>query len=69
MKKYADAAASFFCAAMFLPCAWKFGVRCGVQEGRGYYVFLGLVWLAGAAVWMVRGVRRWKTNNQRTDNV
>ena len=65
MKEYGAALTDFFCAAMFLRCAWIFGVVNGVQEGRGYYVLLGLVWLAGALIWAVRGVcalRREKMN-------
>ena len=61
MKKYRAVLADFFCAAMFGVNAWGFGVTIGVQEGRDYYVLLGLVWLAGAIIWTVRGVHALKT--------
>lgn len=69
MKKYGTVLADFFCAAMFGVNAWGFGVAIGVQEGRGYYVLLGLVWLAGGLIWAERGVRALRRTNNQTDEV
>ena len=63
MKRFWSVFSSFFCAAAFLPCAWKFGMVEGLQAGSGYDVFLGLLWLAGAVLWAVRCIRALKSEN------
>ena len=40
-----------------------FGIVLGLNRGSGYYVCLGLAWLVGAVIWIVRGVQKWKENN------
>ena len=48
------------CAAVWL--------RRGFREADGFYVFLGLVWLSGAVIWVVRTVRFQKINRDETEN-
>ena len=55
---------SFLCAALFLVNACMYGIVLGLKRDSGYYVCLGLAWLAGAVIWMARGVRKWKENNK-----
>ena len=55
---------SFLCAALFLANACMYGIVLGLNRDSGYYVCLGLAWLAGAVIWMVRGGRKWKENNK-----
>ena len=55
---------SFLCAALFLVNACMYGIVLGLNRDSGYYVCLGLALLAGAVIWMVRGVRKWKENNK-----
>lgn len=69
MKKFVTALFDIFCAAAFVLCAWKFGWVRGVQAGSVYYVCLGLVWLAGAVIWAIRGIRALKEIKNQTDEV
>ena len=54
---------SFLCAALFLANACMYGIVLGLNRDSGYYVCLGLAWLVGAVIWIVRGVHKWKENN------
>ena len=60
MKKLWNVCGSFFCAAVFLVNAWNFGVAHGLREDSAYYVCLGLIWLAGAGRWTLRGAAAMK---------
>ena len=63
MKRTWKIVTDFLCAAMFFLNACMHGVVLGLMRGRGYYVALGAVWLAGSAIWALRGIRALKHNN------
>ena len=67
MKKIWTVVSDFFCAVVFVLCAWEFGVARGMRTGSAYYVFLGLVWLAGAVIWGMRGVRAMKMTKDHAE--